>query len=211
MRFVFMFYEGMTALDLIGPHEILCRLPGVQTIRVARHAGWIRCDSGIALNATSAFSDISQADYLMVPGAGNATSLRDEPQTLDWIRSIHRTTTWTTAVCSGTLILGAAGLLKGVKATTHWAVHDRLLKFGAQPVNARVVEDGKIMTGAGVTAGIDMALTLASRIAGTDVARALQLGIEYDPHPPFPGGHPSKADPALVAAVRARMERTFVD
>lgn len=209
MKFAFLFYGGMTALDMIGPHEVLSRLPGVEAVRVAKRAGPIQSDSGVVLVAEASFADVSQADFLLVPGAGSATSLRDDPETLDWVRAIHATSRWTTSVCTGSLILGAAGLLKGVRATTHWAAHDRLAGYGAIPVSARVVEDGKIMTGAGVAAGIDMALTLAARVGGEGLARALQLGIEYDPAPPFDGGHPSKSDPALTAAVRASVTRFF--
>jgi putative intracellular protease/amidase len=211
MKFAFLFYEGMTALDMIGPHEILSRLPGVASARVAKRAGMIGTDSGVALSATSDFSEVSRADFLLVPGAASATSMRDDPETLDWVRRIHSTTKWTTSVCSGSLILGAAGLLKGLHATTHWAVHDRLPAFGALPVAARVVEDGKILTGAGVAAGIDLALTLAARVAGADVAKMLQLAIEYDPDPPFDSGHPSKADPNMVAALKANMSRNFTE
>jgi transcriptional regulator GlxA family with amidase domain len=211
MHFAFLFYEGMTALDMIGPHEILSRLPGVTSVRVARRAGMIATDSGIALSATADFSQVERADLLLIPGAANVTSMRDDPETLDWVRRIDATSTWTTSVCSGSLILGAAGLLQGRRATTHWAVHERLRAFGAVPTVGRVVEDGKIVTGAGVAAGIDLALTLAARIAGPAVAQSLQLAIEYDPDPPFDCGHPSKADPALVAALQARMARSFVD
>jgi putative intracellular protease/amidase len=209
MQIVFLFYEGMTALDAIGPHEILCRLPGAKVYRVAKHPGMVRTDSDLVLFAETALSDISRADVLLIPGAGNATTLRDQPEILDWIHSIHDTTTWTTSVCTGSLILGAAGVLSGIKATTHWAVFDRLKIWGAIPIKARVVEDGKIMTGAGVSAGIDMALTLAEKLVGSQVAQALQLGIEYDPLPPFDVGSPEKAIPALRDALRARMVAKF--
>ena len=167
MQIAFLFYEGMTALDAIGPHEILSRIPNAKVLRVARHSGSVRTDSaGLELIAEYSLSDVSQADVLVLPGAGSATTLRDHPEILAWVRLIHATTQWTTSVCTGSLILGAAGLLSGVRATSHWAVLDRLRAWGAEPVSQRVVESGKIITAAGVSAGIDMALTLLTKIAG---------------------------------------------
>jgi len=145
----------------------------------------------------------------LIPGAGNATTLREYPDILDWIREIHATTIWTTSVCTGSLILGAAGLLSGLQATSHWAALDRLHHWGAEPILLRIVEDGKIMTAAGVSAGIDMALTLAAKLAGQALAERLQLGIEYDPCPPFNMGSPEKADPAVVKIMREGMAALF--
>lgn len=209
MQLVFLFYDGMTALDAVGPHEILCRLPGVTTKRAAKLSGKIATDSGLILDAEYTISDISHADILLIPGAGNATTLRKFPEILDWIRYIHSKTRWTTSVCTGSLILGAAGVLSGVKATTHWAAMNRLSKWGAEPVHERIVESGKIITAAGVSAGIDMALTLAAKISGEQVAKALQLGIEYDPEPPFDTGSPEKADPKLLESLRNTMVTLF--
>lgn len=209
MQIVFLFYEGMTALDAIGPHEILCRLPGAQVIRVAKHSGPIKTDSHLVLYAEHSLSDISRADVLLVPGAGNATTLRKSPETLEWLRSIHSTTTWTTSVCTGSLILAAAGVLSGLKATTHWAAFDLLKALGVQPVRERIVEDGKVMTAAGVSAGIDLALSLAAKIAGVQFAQAIQLGIEYDPAPLFDVGSPEKANPAIRDALLKRMTAGF--
>jgi len=209
MNITFLFYQGMTALDAIGPHEVLSRLPGVSVQRVAVTAGPVQSCAGLILTADYALADISHTDVLVVPGAGNATNLTDSPDTLAWIRKIHDTTTWTTSVCTGSLILGAAGLLAGLPATSHWAVLDRLQAWGAEPTEQRVVEAGKIMTAAGVSAGIDMALILAAKIAGRHVAETLQLAIEYDPMPPFNAGSPAKADPAIVAALRARLLTKF--
>lgn len=184
MEIVFLFYEGMTALDAIGPHEVLCRLPKTKTIRVAKRAGEVQTDSAhLKLIADYSLEEVSHADILVVPGAGSATSLKEDVKLMDWLRSIHATTQWTTSVCTGSLLLGAAGLLLGVKATTHWAVLDRLALWGAKPTESRIVESGKIITAAGVSAGIDMSLFLAAKIAGKDFAQALQLGIEYDPAP----------------------------
>ncbi|HEY5235932.1 MAG TPA: DJ-1/PfpI family protein [Rhabdochlamydiaceae bacterium] len=211
MDIVFLFYDRMTALDAVGPHEVLSRLPGATIHRVAKQAGSIRTDSGLTLIANSPLSTISRADVLLVPGAGNATTLRDHPEILEWVRKIDKTTTWTTSVCTGSLILGAAGILSGVRATTHWAVFDRLKPLGAIPTHGRVIEDGKILTAAGVSAGIDMALQLAAKLAGVPFAQAVQLGIEYDPAPMFDVGSPEKADPAIREALRARMLAKFED
>jgi transcriptional regulator GlxA family with amidase domain len=209
MEIAFLFYEGMTALDVVGPHEILCRLPGAKVRRVAKCAGPIRTDSGLELNAEYGLSDVSRADVLVVPGAGSATTLSKHPEILAWVRSIHQTTIWTVSVCTGSLILGAAGLLSGLKATTHWAAMDRMSVWRAEPTNARIVEDGKVMTAAGVSAGIDMALTLTAKIAGRGFAETLQLGIEYDPKPPFDVGSPEKANPTLLEGLRTRMTASF--
>lgn len=210
MNIVFLFYDGMTALDAIGPHEILSRIPGVTIQRVALHAGIVRTESAsLHLQAEYALSDVSQADVLLIPGAGNATSLQHQPDMLAWVRHIHATTQWTTSVCTGSLILGAAGLLKGQRATSHWAVLDRLPQWGAEPIAERIVESGKIMTSAGVSAGIDMALLLTEKIAGRTIAETIQLGVEYDPHPPFHSGSPTTAAPDIVNALRARLIRKF--
>jgi len=209
MQIVFLFYDGMTALDAIGPHEILCRIPGVSVKRVATSIGKISTDSGIILNADHAISDVLHADILLVPGAGNATTLREYPEILNWVRLMHGQTTWTTSVCTGSLILGAAGILSGVKATTHWAALDRLKTWGAEPIQERIVEFGKIITAAGVSAGLDMALRLAAKIAGERIAQTLQLGIEYDPEPPYDTGSPQKADPELLESLRKRMIASF--
>ncbi len=209
MKIVFLFYDGMTALDSIGPHEILCRLPGAQVQRVALNRGLVKCDSGLMMTTDNALADVSHADLLLVPGAGSAKSFCECPEILDWLRRVHTTTTWTTSVCTGSLILGAAGLLVGLRSTTHWAALDRLQRFGALPTRARFVEDGKVITAAGVSAGIDMALMLADKIAGSQVAEGLQLAIEYDPEPPFDVGSPEKANPAIREALRARMLAAF--
>lgn len=209
MDIVFLLYEGMTALDFVGPHEVLSRLPDVNVCRAAFQTGQIRTDSNLLLIADYAIADISRADVLLVPGSGNASTLRKYPVILEWIYSIHKTTTWTTSVCTGSLILGAAGLLSGVKATTHWAAHDRLKTWGAIPVRERVVEDGKIMTAAGVSAGIDMALTLASKLAGSELAQAFQLGIEYDPRPPFDAGSPEKAPEEITELLKMKLRASF--
>jgi len=210
MKIAFLFYEGMTALDAVGPHEILSRLPEASVFRVARRAGPIQTDSQLILTADYSLTDVTSADIVLVPGAGNATTLSDHPETLEWLQSIHATTTWTTSVCTGSLILGAAGILSNLKATTHWAAFDRLKLWKAVPTKARVVEDGKVITAAGVSAGIDMALMLSSKIAGENFAKTMQLGIEYDPKPPFDVGSPEKADPVIREELRSRMVANFI-
>jgi len=209
MNITFLFYNGMTALDAIGPHEILARLPGATIYRASLQSGSIQAGAGLTLITEYALSDITETDILVVPGGGSATSLRNYPEILTWIKKIHTTTTWTTSVCTGSLILGAAGVLSGVQATTHWAVMDRLETYGAIPTHKRIVESGKIITAAGVSAGIDMALSLASKIAGQSVAESLQLAIEYDPEPPFNAGSPEKAPSQIVDALRARLLEKF--
>ncbi|MDQ3573030.1 MAG: DJ-1/PfpI family protein [Actinomycetota bacterium] len=204
MRIAILIFEELTALDAIGPYEVLSRLPGAEVTFTGPAAGPIRTDTGsLGLHADLAIEDLPDPDVLLVPGGkGNRPLLTDE-RVLDWVRSAHQTSEWTTSVCTGSLVLGAAGALEGKRATSHWAYRDLLARFGATPVAERVVEDGKIMTAAGVAAGIDMALTLAARIAGDDVAKAIQLGIEYDPDPPFDTGSPEKAGPELVRLIRS--------
>lgn len=209
MQIVFFFYDGMNALDAIGPHEILCDLPGATVIHAAKQRGLIRTDSGLVLNAEHSLSEVTHADILVVPGASSATTFRQDPEILDWLRRMHATSTWTTSVCTGSLILGAAGILSGLRATSHWAVLDRLSFFDALPTQERVVEDGKVITAAGVSAGIDMALTLAAKVAGRRFAESMQLGIEYDPAPPFDVGSPDKADPAIRKELRERLLNLF--
>jgi transcriptional regulator GlxA family with amidase domain len=205
MQIAVYLYPGMTALDLVGPHEVLSRLPGAVIKRVAERAGPILTDSGLIMLADHGLDQIDTADILLVPGATDAWPETRKPYVLDWLRRIDATSTWTTSVCTGAIILGAAGLLKGKNATTFWSELEELRDFGAMPLSERVVEDGKLMTSAGVSAGIDLALTLTERVAGTLVAKALQLGVEYDPRPPFDSGSPEKCDPKLVEMVRSRI------
>jgi putative intracellular protease/amidase len=197
-------YDGFTALDAIGPYEVLSRLPGADLAFVAARAGVVTSDTGfLNVTATRAIADVAAADLVLVPGGPGDEAVRRHEPTLEWLRQIHARTTWTTSVCTGALILGAAGLLRGLRATTHWASLEELRSYGAEPVKARAVESGKIVTAAGVSAGIDMALRLVQRIAGDDLARGIQLGIEYDPDPPFDAGSPEKLPPEMVELVRA--------
>ncbi len=208
MKIAILVYDQMTALDAIGPYEVLSRLPGAEISFVAEQAGSITTDTGfLTIAAPVGIASMQSADILLVPG-GNDEVVRKNSLVLGWIRAIHDTTKWTTSVCTGSLILGAARLLHEKRATTHWMRMDKLAEFGAEPVKERIVEDGKIVTAAGVSAGIDMALHLASRIMGPEFAQGIQLGIEYDPQPPFDAGSPEKAPALIVEMVRAMMSQT---
>jgi putative intracellular protease/amidase len=199
-------FENITALDAIGPYEVLSRLPGARVHFVALAPGTYRTDNRqLGLVADEALSAIPHPEIVLVPGGFGTRALMTEPRLLDWLRTAHETSQWTTSVCTGSLLLAAAGILRGLEATTHWASLERLEEFGARPVQRRVVEQGKVITAAGVSAGIDMALTLAARVAGDEVAQAIQLGIEYDPQPPFSAGSPRTAPPQIVERARQRL------
>jgi putative intracellular protease/amidase len=188
------FYEGMTALDAVGPYEVLARLPDAQVKFVATTPGPVKTDAGLILTADSAVDDVPSPDVIIIPGSGKVPFF-DDPTAVEWVRRAHQTSRWTTSCCTGSMLLGAAGVLEGKRATSHWLVRDQLRNFGAEPIAERVVIDGKVITAAGVSAGIDMALTLAGHAAGEAEARALQLIIEYDPQPPYDSGSLEKADP----------------
>lgn len=192
-------FEGITALDIIGPYEVLQRLPDANVKFVAAQQGPVRTDNGfLGLVADYSTDDVTSADVLVVPGGFATRKLEHDEPTLEWIRAMDATSTWTTSVCTGSMLLAAAGLLEGKEATSHWASLERLRDYGAIPTGRRVVEQGKIITAAGVSSGIDMALTLMARIAGDTHAQAVQLGIEYDPQPPFDSGALEKAPKAAV-------------
>ena len=206
MKIAILLYDDMTALDAIGPYEVLSRLPAAEVLFTAEKAGGIRTDTGfLELTARYGLADVAAADILLVPGGPGDRAVRENQTVLDWIRAIHPHTRFTTSVCSGSLILGAAGLLDGLRATSHWTQLEVLREFGAEPTLERVVEQGRIITAAGVSSGIDMALRLVQKIAGDDLAQALQLGIEYDPQPPFDTGSPEKAPQHIVKLVREAM------
>lgn len=192
-------YQGFTALDAIGPYEVLTYLPGAEMVICAERTGVVDDHNDLVhLRVDTTFADVPSPDVLLVPGGPIAGKYAaDGHPIVDWIRTAHPRTTWTTSVCTGALLLGAAGLLDGLPATTHWSAYDELASYGAQPTEERVVTSARIMTGAGVSAGIDLALTLAAKIAGSEVAQTIQLAIEYDPHPPFDAGAPSKAPKAV--------------
>ncbi len=208
LRIAIPIFDQLTALDAVGPYEVLSRLPDAAVSFVASEPGSKRTENGmLALTADVSFAQLPDPDVLVVPGGfGTRALMHDEP-TLAWLRGAHHSSQWTTSVCTGSLLLAAAGLLHGLEATTHWLSLGTLAELGAIPVSRRVVEHGKIITAAGVSAGIDMALTLAARIAGVEEAQAIQLGIEYDPEPPFRAGSPALAPPEIVARVRAARGR----
>jgi transcriptional regulator GlxA family with amidase domain len=186
-------YDRFTALDAIGPYEVLSRLPGASLSFLAAEAGSVCTDNGcLTVSVERTLSELERPDIVLVPGGPGEVAARAGGAMLDWLRRADETSTWTTSVCTGSLVLGAAGLLQGRRATTHWLALEELAKLGAEPLAERVVFDGKLVTAAGVSAGIDMALALVERIAGRRVAEAIQLGIEYDPQPPFDAGSPGK-------------------
>jgi putative intracellular protease/amidase len=204
MDIAILFYDDMAPLDAVGPWEVLQYLPGVTMHSVGVTAGPKRSEpAGLELVAAESIGEVTAPDVLVVPGGSGEEALRRDPEVLDWLRQVHATSQWTTSVCTGSLLLGAAGLLEGKRATSHWLAHDALASFGAEPTLERVVIDGKVITAAGVSSGIDMALTLAARLQGDEVAQAIQLGIEYDPQPPFDAGSPTKAPQFAVDLLRA--------
>ncbi|GIM92772.1 DJ-1/PfpI family protein [Paractinoplanes toevensis] len=201
MKINILLYDQVTALDVVGPYEVLARLPGAEVTFVAERAGPVVTDAGpLTLVATASLDEAGPADLVLVPG-GYAPPLRPGP-ILDWLRAADAASTWTASVCVGSLILGAAGLLRGRRATSHWLTLDELTAYAAVPVAERVVFDGKYATGAGVSAGIDLALELVARIAAPEIAQSIQLGIEYDPAPPFEAGSPTKAPGPIVRFLR---------
>ncbi|HEY8002119.1 MAG: DJ-1/PfpI family protein [Vicinamibacteria bacterium] len=203
MKIAILIFDKLTALDAIGPYEVLSRLPEAELSFVAKEAGNKRTDTGaLGISADLAIAELTDPDIVLVPGGEGNRPLMEDDEVLDWLRGVHETTTWTTSVCTGSLVLAAAGILEGRRATSHWAYRDQLREFGAELVAERVVVDGKIVTAAGVSAGIDMALQLTALEFGEDLARGIQLGIEYDPEPPFDSGSPEKAHPDLVELVR---------
>ncbi len=198
-------FDRFTALDAVGPYEVLSRIPGATVKFIAAEPGPKRTETGmLGLVADATLDELTHPEVIVVPGGFGTRELMEDERLLDWLRTAHEDSQWTTSVCTGSLLLAAAGILEGLEATTHWMALELLAEYGATPVNRRVVEQGKVITAAGVSSGIDMALTLAARIAGEDLAHAIQLGIEYDPEPPFESGSTTKARPEIVELVRAR-------
>jgi transcriptional regulator GlxA family with amidase domain len=191
-------FDRMTALDAVGPYEVLWRLPDVEIRFVGSRIGPVQSDRPLKLVVDNLYDQYPTPDIVLVPGGFHGDAMMNDTALVEWVKHAHETSTWTTSVCTGALVLGKAGVLHGKKATTHWAVRPSLVQFGATPVAERVVVDGKVMTGAGVSAGIDMALTLAALIAGKEMAEAIQLSIEYDPKPPFHTGSIESAPPEIV-------------
>jgi putative intracellular protease/amidase len=198
-------FDRLTALDAVGPYEVLARLPGATVHFVAAEPGPKRTENGmLALLADRALDELPDPEVLVVPGGYGTRALMEDDTMLSWLRLAHESTLWTTSVCTGSLLLAAAGILDGLEATTHWLALDVLERYGARPVSRRVVEQGKVITAAGVSSGIDMALTLAAHIAGATLAQGIQLGIEYDPQPPFSSGSTATATPEVIEFVRER-------
>ena len=205
MQIAIVLYDRFTALDAVGPYETLGRLPDSEVVFVAEETGPVRTDSGnLALVADRTLAEMPNPDVVVVPGGPGQTPQMTNEALLDWIRVADTTSTWTTSVCTGSLLLAAAGRLEGRRATSHWLALDELRRFGVEPTGERVVTDGKYVTAAGVSSGIDMGLELIGRIAGEFVAQAVQLGIEYDPQPPYDAGAPQKAPADVVELIRSR-------
>lgn len=204
MNITFLLFPNLTQLDFTGPLQVLSRLPGAQVALAAKTKMPVPTDAVLTLNPTHDFDDCPPTDLLCIPGGFGVDDAMLDAATIAFVKREAARAKYVTSVCTGAFILGAAGLLHGKKATTHWAYHDELRKVGATPVKARVVRDGNLFTGGGVTAGIDFAFTLAAEIAGEGVARAIQLGLEYDPAPPFHAGSPDKAEPEALSSQKAR-------
>lgn len=203
MRIAIALFEGVTALDAIGPYEVLQRLPGSAVWFVGHRVGEVRTDNGfLGLTVDASFDELEAPDILLVPGGIGTRALVHDATILDWIRTAHETSRYTTSVCTGSLLLAAAGLLDGLSATTHFSARPLLAKYGATPSNDRVVQEGKVITAAGVSSGIDMALQLAELLSDATTAKALQLMIEYDPKPPHDAGALHKVDSNVLARVQ---------
>jgi putative intracellular protease/amidase len=202
VKIAILLYEGFTALDCIGPYEVLSRLPDADVRFVSADGGVVRSDTrALAVQTASKLEDAGPVDIVLAPGGPGADAACTDSRILDWLKRVHETSKYTLSVCTGSLILAAAGILDGLEATSHWAAYERLEALGAKPVDRRVVRCGKIFTGAGVSAGIDLAFELLRVEQGDDFAQAVQLAIEYDPQPPFDSGSPSKAPAHIVDLV----------
>lgn len=203
----FLLFPGVTQLDLTGPAQVLSRLPDARIDLVWANKEPVPTDAGFSIMPTASFADVPMPDLLCVPGGMGIADVINHDEALTWVRQAGAHAQWVTSVCTGALILGAAGLLTGYRATTHWAWHEHLERFGAEPVQSRTVFDRNRVTGGGVTAGIDFALSLVAHIAGDALARTIQLALEYDPAPPFDSGSPDKAGAEIVAAYLERANR----
>ena len=208
MQVAVVLYPGFTALDMVGPFEVLAFLPDTEMVLVADGHGPVPDETGLlGIAATAGLHEVPRPDVIVVPGGpGQVAQMADGPLH-NWLRAVDRTSAWTTSVCTGSLILAAAGLLAGRRATTHWLATDQLAQFGVTPTDERVVIDGHYITGAGVSAGIDMGLTLAGRLAGDHIAQSRQLSIEYAPEPPYDAGSRRTAPAAVVNELLARREQ----
>jgi cyclohexyl-isocyanide hydratase len=211
VRVAFLLFPDVTQLDLTGPAQVLSRLGNARLDLVWKSPEPVPTDAGFAIVPTATFDEVGAADILCVPGGIGVTEIMQDEAAIDWVRRVGGSARWVTSVCTGSLILGAAGLLRGYRATSHWAWRDDLRLFGAEPVAERVVIDSNRITGGGVTAGIDFAFVLTAAVRGEPHARLIQLGLEYDPAPPFDCGSPDKAGPDLVAAYGERMRALAPD
>lgn len=207
----FLVFPNVTQLDLTGPAQVLSRLGNVTLNLVWKDTNPVPTDAGFPLLPTATFEQVSQADILCVPGGLGTMDIMQDTEVLDWLRKMAARADWVTSVCTGSLVLGAAGLLKGYRSACHWASVDQLAYFGATPVRERIVEDRNRFSGGGVTSGIDFALALAARIRGEDFARFIQLSIEYDPHPPFDAGSPDKVSPDILERYYKLIEAAVPD
>ncbi len=208
MRIVFLLFDQITPLDAVGPIEVFGRLPGAELMMVGKDRGEVRTKGGsLGLSVDHSLDDVSSADILVVPGGAGADVSADDAEITGWVAAIHETTAWTMSVCTGALVLGAAGILKGKPAVTHWRAMEKLPEYGAEPKAARFVRSGKVVTTQGVSAGIDMALALAGEIGGEEVAKAIQLGLEYAPEPPFDAGRVKGASKERIELVRTGLNR----
>ena len=203
---VFAIYPHVTQLDFTGPHEVLARLPGAQCILASSTGGDLEADGGLVFTKVRKLADIERCALICVPGGFGTIEAMEDQELLTQLRRLAKTARYVTSVCTGALVLGAAGLLKGKRATSHWAWRDALSAFGAIPDSARVVRDGNVFTGGGVTAGIDFALTVLAEVAGDEFAQSIQLGIEYAPAPPFNSGRPDLAPAHILANTQQRYE-----
>jgi cyclohexyl-isocyanide hydratase len=204
-------FQRLTQLDFTGPHEVFARIPGAQVHAVARSREPVVAESGLVLLPSTTFAELPQVDVLFVPGGAGQIDACDDGVTLDWVAAVGAAARYVTSACTGALLLGCAGLLRGYHATTHWAFLDLLPLVGATPVEDRVVIDRNRITGGGITAGIDAALTIAEALAGRDAAEAIQLEMEYNPAPPLSAGHPSIARPELVERARAKTAKRHAE
>lgn len=208
LHIAFLLFPGVTQLDLTGPAQVLSRLGNVKLDLVAKTRDPVATDAQFALSPTATFAEVPRTDILCVPGGFGTIAAMEDPETLAWVREVAGTASWVTSVCTGSLVLAAAGLLTSYRATCHWASRDQLAWFGAAPVAERVVFDRNRVTGGGVTAGIDFALALTAAIRGEAHAKFVQLSLEYDPAPPFDSGSPERADAATIARYRAMIEES---
>jgi cyclohexyl-isocyanide hydratase len=205
-RIGYLVFPDITQLDLTGPQQVLARVPGAEQLLVWKTREPVRSESGLMLIPDTTYAECPPLDMICVPGGPGMNALLTDADTIAFLQRLAPNAKYITAVCTGSLVLGAAGLLKGKRAATHWAAMEFLPRFGATPVEERVVVDGNIITGGGVTAGIDFGLKVAAEVAGEQMAKAIQLMVEYDPDPPFDSGHPRSADPAMLAMLRERMQ-----